>query len=114
MAILSRPVELLPRLEIDCNRNICSQQIEVYIFDRNTRSVGVPFIMVKVPEGEPISHPTLSLCYGDAQQLMDSLFREGVRPIDYRDESSQVEALKAHIKDLQGILQIFLNKLSKE
>lgn len=109
-------------LVVEAQRNILEQSIDVYIADRGFIyetgyehkkhfDIANPLTFKTHTEGESIGKPAFSMTYQQAQNLIDSLFRDGIRPSDYRDESSQVQALKDHIKDLQKMNDILLNKV---
>jgi hypothetical protein len=56
-----------------------------------------------VPDGT-YTQPTLSLRPNVVQNLMDELWRAGVRPQDGAGSLAHVEAMKEHIADLRRLL----------
>lgn len=50
----------------------------------------------------------LSIHEEQAQVLMDDLWRAGVRPTDFQDPGGEVAAQRAHITDLQRVLDAYI------
>jgi hypothetical protein len=50
------------------------------------------------------SAPVLTFQHGEMQELMDSLWRAGLRPTDARAGDAQVAAMKAHLDDMRRLV----------
>ncbi|KAA0888709.1 hypothetical protein [Oryzomonas rubra] len=58
--------------------------------------------MTQAEEGEPCE-PTLSLDPGAAQELMDELYRVGIRPTEAVDSTGELNATKYHLEDMRKL-----------
>lgn len=55
-------------------------------------------------EFEAMDGPSASLSESDAQQLMDALWKAGLRPRNGEGTLSHVEAMKAHLEDMRTLV----------
>ena len=95
-----------PKIATYVERNLIRQKYEVYIRDEsNPRqfSVGQPIEFTPIDEGE-WHGPAAELEYDEAVQLMNELWRVGIRPTDQLSTSGEKEAMAEHIKDLRKVL----------
>ena len=61
-----------------------------------------------VPEGILPPNAAIRLQPDDAQQLMDDLYRMGIRPVDGKGSVGQLEAVQAHLEDMRQAYAIVL------
>lgn len=84
----------------------------VYIGIRHedgTLSVVSNLVMTTVPPNQALPGPALKLPVEAAQQLMDELYRAGLRPVDAKAADATLEAQRNHIADLQMIVSRLLS-----
>jgi hypothetical protein len=70
------------------------------------------FVYLDSPEGTMID-PTLSVEPDVAQQIMDDLWRAGVRPTNIRKDDLALSAKDDHIKDLQKVAFTLLDAFNR-
>ncbi len=70
---------------------------------RGELHAAIPAQFVPVPSGGSVAGPCLTLSRDAAQELMDSLWRCGVRPADIVDSAGALEAAQRHIADLRAV-----------
>lgn len=59
---------------------------------------------VLTPEEEAMNHdPSLQMTVEDAQQLMDELWRCGLRPVEAMGSAGQAAATEKHLQDMRRI-----------
>jgi hypothetical protein len=83
----------------------CGDAYALRLMDRNgngQRSCAMPLTMTVCSEGDYVE-PFVRLDASAAQQLMDGLWRAGVRPVDAQAGDSQVAAIQAHLADMRRI-----------
>lgn len=51
-----------------------------------------------------ISRPSFELDKESAQELMNSLYRAGIRPTETFDQTSQLESVKYHLEDMRKLV----------
>jgi len=73
--------------------------IELYVLSRDYKFVGQPVVMEK--ESEDGSKPTVSLTMDGAQELMDELWRCGLRPTEGAGSAGAMAVTQAHLKETQ-------------
>jgi hypothetical protein len=56
-----------------------------------------------VEEGDPLP-PTTQISHIMAQQLMDELYRAGVRPTEAADNAGELKGTKAHLEDMRRLV----------
>jgi len=79
-----------------------------YRWDENGNAQVMTFVPKDLPNEQgvyrkPDSDENLAITSDDAQQLMDELWRAGCRPTEGMGSVGQLEAVQAHIKELQKI-----------
>jgi hypothetical protein len=67
------------------------------------RAVLVNATMEIRPGEQACPEPALLLDRGGAQQLMDDLWRAGIRPSDRKELPGETQALREHVSDLRKI-----------
>lgn len=77
--------------------------------DHRGRHVAQPLVMALEPEGQ-ISQPTVVLPNKDAQDLMDELWRCGLRPSEGTGSAGSLAATEKHLKDMQTVAMGLLRK----
>ena len=99
-----------PDWQIDVVRRPIRRSIDFYLWrftSRERSATEVVSGLVTEPEpallADSVAGPAFSLAHEQAQRLMDDLWRAGVRPSD-EGTVGQLEAMRAHIKDLQKIV----------
>ena len=72
--------------------------------------------VVTMSELEPgaFAAPTFELGESEAQELLDSLWRAGLRPKDARAGSEVIQAMKDHIEDLRASHAVALRRAGGE
>jgi len=75
------------------------------------RFCAMPLTMTERTEGA-IVDPFVHLDATAAQQLMDGLWRAGIRPADARAGDAQVAAMQAHITDMRRVALTLLDRAS--
>jgi hypothetical protein len=65
-------------------------------------AVAQPVLMVDLPDGE-IADPFMKLMPADAQQLLDELWRIGIRPSQEQGSTGQSAAMQKHLDDMRTI-----------
>jgi hypothetical protein len=68
-----------------------------------TISAATPLVFSKVEKGCVVGAPSLTINRESAQQMMDDLYSFGFRPTEMKASVGQVEAMRAHISNLQRI-----------
>lgn len=89
-----------------CERSWRRNAIEVFVchtYEDGTQYGGQPLAMKKIEENEHISQPTMSLTMTAAQQLMDELWRCGIRPTEGTGSAGSLAATERHLHDMQRI-----------
>ena len=91
---------------IKASKNPWVNKIEILIGDESRRGVfgvATDIVFHKKEEGEMLS-PTLVIDGDSAQQLMDDLYRCGIRPSEASGSVGQLSATERHLKDMQRIV----------
>ena len=70
------------------------------------------FVYLDTPE-DTLTDPALSVDCDVAQQIMDDLWRTGLRPTNIRKEDLALSAKDDHIKDLQRVAFTLLDALNR-
>jgi hypothetical protein len=92
-------------LEIRAERPVHTDTIDVYVFDRNAG----PFfafaepVTMRTREGPTHIPPALSLQNSTAQQLMDELWRCGLRPSEGSGSAGSLAATECHLTDMRAL-----------
>lgn len=104
-----------PWLEVYAARVDWGNRIDIALFskpdpDTGLRSVAEPVQMRVVANGELVMTPTFSLRPDEAQQLMDELWRCGLRPTEGSGSAGSLAATERHLNDMQAIAMGLLRK----
>lgn len=93
------------KLEVMCQRAAWRNDIEMVFFHRHgdgSTSIGKSIAMEKISDCE-ITEPTVTLRNDMAQELIDSLWRCGLRPSEGTGSAGSLAATERHLKDMQRI-----------
>jgi hypothetical protein len=99
--------------EVYAERKQWNGGIYVYVGVRQPNgrlSVMRPLVFEEIEEGAYIGEPALSLSVTESQQLMDELWRCGVRPTEGTGSAGSLAATERHLKDMQLIAKGLLKK----
>jgi len=93
-------------LEWRAENRIWTDSIELVAFQRGEGKRGVvstEFTIKEIEDGYLIDEPTLRLVGDEAQQIMNELWRVGIRPKDGSGAVAHTEAISAHLADMRTI-----------
>ncbi len=78
--------------------------VDVLLVQRGpqTNAFANPLTFTEVPKGS-VPHPTMSLQPEEAQQLMDELWRAGLRPTEGTGNAGAMAATQRHLEDMRTI-----------
>ena len=96
------------KLRSGVERNISNNSIDLYLIieahnKQDNRAIATEFILETVQEGEMYS-PIVQFTLEEAQQLMDELWRVGVKPTNGAGSNATFDAIHAHLVDLQRLV----------
>jgi hypothetical protein len=96
-------------LEVRCNLIPWRDMIEIAVLTSIDGKLGIakPLTYREVEKGAYMGDPTLRLCTGEAQQLMDELWRCGLRPSEGSGSAGALAATERHLADMR---QLVFNK----
>lgn len=103
--------DILPP-EIMVRREDWDQGVAVYMRQRTAGQgamTALPVVMQKVEPGQ-LTQPMLRLDLDTAQQLMDELWRCGLRPTEGTGSAGSLAATERHLKDMQTVAMALLRK----
>lgn len=93
-------------LELFAERNFINRSIDLTVIvtrSDGVRSVGQPLTMTALdPDKHARIDPTLSLSPEQAQQLMEELWKAGIRPNEVGG-IGELQATKAHLQDIRAL-----------
>ncbi len=96
------------RIEIRAEREWMRNSIALHLFTESSGdgvgSVAKPIEFMTVEEGELFGEPLMRLKMDQAQQLMDELWRAGLRPTEGTGSAGAMAATERHLKDMQTIV----------
>ena len=101
------------RTQYRCDRQVWMDSVGVYVFDASETGKHTAWKLVpsdEFYEGDVYPAPTMSLKMGQAQQLMDELWRVGLRPSEGSGSAGSLAATERHLKDMQGIAMALFRK----
>jgi hypothetical protein len=100
------------RKEIVAERRLWTNEIDVFVATlKDDRRYFLHVGLVKeVEEGSIISMPTMTLTSTEAQKLMDELWGCGLRPSEGTGSAGSLAATQNHLKDMQNIAFMLLNR----
>lgn len=98
-------------IEVRCARQDWLPSVSIALFERGgDRSyMAAPIEFREVAAGE-IVQPAVTLNVDQAQQLMDELWRCGLRPTEGAGSAGALAATERHLQDMQGIAKALLRK----
>lgn len=99
-------------MEVRCMRKPWTDGIEVAIFTKsgNRVSVAQPLVLKDLEPGGVVCEPTFSLSNQSAQDLIDELWRCGLRPSEGAGSAGSLAATERHLKDMQAVAMGLLRK----
>lgn len=98
---------------IDVERTPFGQNIEVlltYTSTAGVTSIAEPPIFRELAPGEYPTSATFSISQQRAQDLMDQLWRCGLRPTEGTGSAGSLAATERHLTDMQAIVKGLLKK----
>lgn len=87
-------------------------EIQIFVLGRSWRNgmlagraFGLPIVMQTMTEEDALTtkEPTLELSVGEAQGLMDELWKCGLRPTESHGSTGQLGAVQAHLNDMRKL-----------
>jgi hypothetical protein len=101
--------------EVFARRMNWGRNIEIALLSKpdprtGKRTAARPVQMEPVDDEELVTEPTFSLRPDEAQQLMDELWRCGLRPTEGSGSAGSLAATERHLKDMQAIAMGLLRK----
>lgn len=105
------------RLEFYLDRSIVEDRLRLYILHRgfaggSTKAVADPLVFRELTPGG-LADPCARLAQDEAQQLMDELWRCGLRPTEGSGSAGAMAATERHLKDMQAIATRALDRILK-
>ena len=94
-------------VQILAERGIWESDIKLLIFETIegvSKSVVEPLAFKKVVEQGTVIEPTVRLDDGAAQQLMNELWKIGVRPTNGEGSVGQIGATERHLEDMRRLV----------
>ena len=88
-------------IELRASRPAWGNVVQLAAFNQN--SYALPLSFTRYEPGE-IIRKYIELSATQAQQLMDELWDVGVRPTAGKGSAGQLEAVQAHLKDMQRLV----------
>jgi len=89
-------------LQILCEKVPWKNRVQVAILDLASHSSAGPVVM-KVQSENEVVEPFITLEYEQAQQLMDELWRCGLRPAEGTGSAGSLAATEKHLQDMRKI-----------
>ena len=78
-----------------------NQSIGLAVFSRYRTHIAEPLTM---REHSDVVQPTMTLQLAEAQQLLDELYRIGLRPsVSRGDEAAELAAVRSHLSDMRAL-----------
>lgn len=106
------------RTQIRAGRELWGRRIELLFtcIDRDSGrlSIAQEVIFKECADGELGGGPTISISSQDAQDLMDDLWRCGLRPTEGAGSAGSLAATERHLRDMQAICMGLLKKYAVE
>ncbi len=84
------------RIEIRAEGSAMMQGVPIYIFDHGNHGIG-RLTFEEYSDGSHVDH-TVCLDYDAAQQLMDDLWRAGIRPTEGHGSAGAMRRIEDHLK----------------
>lgn len=101
---------MFDQIDIQAQQANFSRYVEIAFFDKKTSSVAAPLVFSPISEAEIIK-PAITIHPNAAQNLMDDLWRMGIRPSNGTGNAGQLAATQEHLNDMR---QIAFKKLGME
>lgn len=101
------------RTEVLCRKVDYDEAVDLLVRVKHgdgRRSIGGPIVFRDLEPGHLILEPTMRMKIGEAQGLMDELWRCGLRPTEGSGSAGSLAATERHLTDMQriafGLLQL--------
>lgn len=109
---MSKPNSPFPlKLHLEAQKNTMTQKVDFVVCKTGGGHFELVTLDVKIGSHEPSEEemgtalqPTFSLYYEQAQQALDELWKCGFRPSWETQGPGELEATKAHLKDMRALL----------
>lgn len=101
---------MFDQIEIHAQQANFSRYVEIAFLDNKKTSAAGPLVFSPISEAE-IIRPAVTIPPQAAQNLMDDLWRMGIRPSNGTGNAGQLAATQDHLKDMR---QIAFKKLGME
>jgi len=98
------------KFELDMHANVRDWgnvvDISVCAWRDDERWIGAPVVMQRLDIGDDVytGPDTMRLSVKVAQQLMDALWRAGLRPIEANGSAGQLGATERHLEDMRALV----------
>jgi len=103
----------LERMFIRAERRIINNSIAIMIgqFDSNgdVSAIAQPLTMEKIDNPGIYRDPSIEIATEQAQELMDELWRCGLRPSEGSGSAGSLRATEKHLEDMRNIVSVKLN-----
>lgn len=74
-----------------------------------SQAIAKPFVLEQVEDGVLIAEPFIKLDIASAQQLMDELWRCGIKPTEGTGSAGSLKATERHLEDMRKVAFKYLN-----
>ena len=95
------------RTEWRCQRNLARGAVEMIGFQKpvgsTLRLISAELTVTEHEPGAYIGEPTFSFSDDEAQQIMDELWRAGIRPNNGSGGIAHAEAMQSHLDDMRRL-----------
>lgn len=96
--------------EVHAERSIMQGKIAIYLIQKSkTKSFSAELTMKEVEQGSCID-PSFLLDMTEAQQMIDELWRCGIRPTEGSGSAGSLAATQNHLNDMQKITFMLLER----
>ena len=100
-------MKYIGKRECRVQRNLACGLYEIWLLEWRPESsqcaVSTSLLMKDLEEGSLLPPPPVSLSGGEATQLMDELWKAGVRPTT-EATGGEIEAVKYHLEDMRRLV----------
>lgn len=80
-------------------------QLAVFVTDHDSkRKVAAPLTLRDFNEGEYLGEPTITMRPEEGQELMDELWRCGLRPSEGSGSAGSLKATESHLADMRVLV----------
>lgn len=99
-------------IEVRAQRQPWRDGVEIMVLDTRAGKVAAaqPLVFTVIEDLAQIHEPTMTLSNSQAQQLMDELWRCGLRPTDGSGSAGSLAATERHLQDMRAMAMGLLKK----